>query len=250
MSFNMLQLFQPNDVKAYDSIQTRDCNWRFGSAQCGHRRGRLFVPLTLATTFGANTIGSSALAMTPNLFKDEMVMIVHGTGLGEEGYILSHTATTFTMKANWATAPDGSSQFIVTGPGTLRVYSTTDIFSSSTIGSASLSQTVNGDVDCAVFIIAGTGAGQNRGIASNTATTFTIAPPWTTAPDATSIFVAVHRDCSQDYDACTARGLLERFRGIIFLQPQITGSIGPTGIGPGGNPDPGEGPGGRRKILV
>jgi len=235
VTMQILQLFQPNELPVYDQRQTRDCHWRFTSAQCGYRRGQLFIPLTTATAFSANTIGASGLALVPNLFKDELVMIVSGTGAGQELYVLSHTATTFTTKANWTTNPDGTSRFIVTGPGTMKVAATTaNIFSATTIGNSGLARAVNGDVDAAVFLIAGTGAGQNRAISSNTATTFTVTPGWTTIPDATSIFLVVYRSCPKDRGSCVTRGVTERFAGVIFLQPQITAINGPGGVGLGG----------------
>jgi hypothetical protein len=232
----ILQLFQPNEIRAYDQTQTRDCHWRFNSAQCGYRRGQLFVPRTTANIFSANTIGASGLALVPNLFKDELVAICTGTGVLQERYILSHTATTFTLKTNWTTTPDGTSAFIVTGAGAGKVGQTgVNIFSSTTIGNSGLARTVNGDIDGAVYIWDGTGSGQNRAIVSNTATTFTISPPWATIPDGSSAFYVVYRDCPKDRPSCVTRGVTERFPGIIFLQPQITAVNGPTGVGTGGS---------------
>lgn len=235
VQLRMLQLFQLNELPIHDQRQTRDCHWRFNSAPCGYRRGQLFVPSILATIFSANTIGAGSLAVTPNLFNNEMVMIIAGTGVGQERFILSHTATTFTTKTNWTTNPDATSKFIVTGPGTMKVAATlANIFSSTTIGNSTLARTVNGDTDASVYIIDGTGAGQNRAIASNTATTFTLASAWTTTPDATSLFIVVYQSCPKDRASCVTRGVTERFSGIIFLQPQITGTTGPSGIGTGG----------------
>ncbi|MGH9808281.1 MAG: hypothetical protein ACRD9W_13655, partial [Terriglobia bacterium] len=235
----------PNVLPVYEQTQTRACHWRFRSAQCGYRRGQLFVPLTTADIHSASTIGASSLALTPNLFKDEVVMITGGTGAGQEGYILSHTATTFTMKANWATAPDGTSLFLVTGPGTMKVgVNGANIFSANTIGNSFFARTVNGDVDASIYIIDGTGAGQNRAIVSNTATTFTISPNWTTIPDFSSTFIVVYRDCAKDRASCVTRGVTERFSGLIFLQPLITSIVGPTGTGTGGGGAPGNGGGG------
>jgi hypothetical protein len=234
--FRMLQLFQPNSTPAYDFVQTMDCHFRYRSAQCGMRHGTLFIPLTTANVFSASTIGNSGLALTPNLYANELVMILTGTGAGQQGYILSHTATTFTMKANWGTTPDGTSQFLVTGPGTNKLggpyFATT--FSASTIGNSGLTRTVNGDTDGRVVIIAGTGAGQERAIQSNTATTFTIMPNWTTVPDGTSIFVVIYGACPKDLPSCQARGVQERFPGVIHLQSQVSNIVGPTGSGVGG----------------
>jgi hypothetical protein len=119
-----------------------------------------------------------------------------------------------------------------------------NIFSASTIGNSGLARAVNGDTDASAFIIGGTGFGQSRSMVSNTATTFTIAPNWTTPPDGTSTFMVVYRSCAKDRTSCVTRGVIERFNGIIFLQPQITTANGPTGVGTGGT-RPGGGAGGR-----
>ncbi len=162
-------------------------------------------------------------------------MIILGTGAGQERYILSHTATTFTLKTNWTTNPDGTSQFLVTGPGTTILGTTlADIFGSSTIGNSGLARTVNADAGFSVWIISGTGAGQNRQITANTATTYTVSPAFAVNPDATSRFVVTYRVCPKDHPSCAARGVVERFSGILFLQPLITTVNGPTGVGTGG----------------
>ncbi len=254
ITVRILQLFQPNELTTYDQRQTRDCHWRFNSAQCGYRRGQQFVGQTTATIFSANTIGASGLALTPGLFNDELVMIIAATGAGQERYILSHTATTFTLKTNWTTNPDGTSQFMVMGPGTMKVPITgSDISSSTTIGSSSLARTINGDIDGAVYIISGPGVGTNRAIVSNTATTFTISPAWTTVPTG-SFFIVVYRTCPKDLASCTTRGVTERFPGVIFLQPQITTVNGPTGVGTGGGggsgSSGGNGGGGRGRMNL
>jgi hypothetical protein len=245
VTLHIRQLCDLAQIPTYEQRQTRACHFRFRSAQCGYRRGDLFVPVTTANIFSASTIGNSGLALTPNLFRDELVRITAGTGSSQERFVLSHTATTFTLKTNWTTTPDGTSQFLVTGPGALKVDITgANIFSASTIGNSGLARGVNGDVDGAVYIVGGTGVGQNRAIASNTATTFTVTPPWTTTPDGTSAFIVAYRSCAKDRASCVTRAVTERFPGIIFLQPQITGTTGPTGAGTGGGRPGGGGSGG------
>jgi len=240
----MLQLFQPNELTSYDQRQTRDCHWRFNSAQCGYRRGQLFVPKTQANIFSANTIGNSGLSVPAGLYNDESVLLVEGTGAVNERFILSHTATTFTIKGTWPTTPDATTKFIVTGPGFMKVSVTgATAFSSTTIGNSGLARTVNGDADAAVYIIGNTGAGQNRAIVSNTATIFTVSPPWTVNPDGTSQFIVVYRTCPKDRPSCVTRGVTERFSGVIFIQPQITAVNGPTGSGTGGGSGGGGGGG-------
>ena len=221
--FRLTQVFQPNDISAADFRETLQCHFRFTSAQCGYRRAEAMLGLTTATIFSANTIGAGGLSMTPDLYKDELVMILTGTGAGQERYISTHTATTATLKSNWTTAPDGTSQFVIVGPGTMIVSpQLADIFSSNTIGKTGLGRGVDADKGHSVAILSGTGAGQKRQIASNTATTYTVTPNWTTAPDGTSRFVVIYRTCSHDLAACTARGVPERFPGIVQLHAGLT----------------------------
>lgn len=221
-SFRMNQLFSPAELSAYDGLQTRDCGWRYRSAQCGMRRGTLFVPLTTADIFSASTIGRASLALEPNLYGDEVVAIRGGTGAGQERYILSHTATTFTLKSNWSPSPDGTSTFLVTGPGAMKcTWMSPDIFSSNTIGKTGLGRTADQDINELVMITSGTGAGQERLITTNTTTTYTVSPAWTVIPDGSSQFIVVYRSCPKTRDSCSDRGVIERFNGIIQLQPQI-----------------------------
>ncbi len=56
-------------------------------------------------------------------------------------------------------------------------------FSSTTIGDSGESYTPNAFVGLVVELTGGTGSGQTRKIISNTATTFTVYPAWTTTPD-------------------------------------------------------------------
>jgi len=63
-----------------------------------------------------------------------------------------------------------------------------DIFSATTIGRAALAMTVDAHRGSIVEIVAGTGAGQWRRVARNTATTVHVVDAWATNPDATSTF--------------------------------------------------------------
>lgn len=84
---------------------------------------------------------------------------------------------------------------------------TATIFSSTTIGASGLSMTANANANHVVVIVSGTGAGQARAIASNTATTLTVANPFTTTPDGTSQFVVLFGYCDQTQTSCQARGM-------------------------------------------
>ena len=64
-----------------------------------------------------------------------------------------------------------------------------NIFSATTVGNSTLNMVPNLYNGATVRITAGTGAGQEQTIASNTATTLTIATPWSVAPDTTSFFL-------------------------------------------------------------
>lgn len=62
------------------------------------------------------------------------------------------------------------------------------LHSANTAGNASLEMTPNAYRGAVARIMRGRGAGQEQTIASNTATTLTVAPAWPMEPDATSIF--------------------------------------------------------------
>lgn len=64
----------------------------------------------------------------------------------------------------------------------------------SNIDNSARSWTVNQWANSQIRITAGTGAGQIRSIASNTATSITVSAPWTTTPDATSQYAISAND--------------------------------------------------------
>ena len=70
-------------------------------------------PATVSTIFGIDTIGSSTMQMGVGEFTGMTVRIVEGTGRGQERTVLSHTATTLTLRQKWDTIPDGTSQFVI-----------------------------------------------------------------------------------------------------------------------------------------
>ena len=71
----------------------------------------------------------------------------------------------------------------------LQPVESVDIFSATTVGNSTLNMLVNEYTGATVRIASGTGAGQERTIASNTATTITTTTNWGIVPDATSTFV-------------------------------------------------------------
>ncbi|MEK7216030.1 MAG: putative Ig domain-containing protein, partial [Chloroflexota bacterium] len=157
---------------------------------------RLSVALNLPdqpaeAPFSPTTIGNSGLNMTADEHKDRLAVIVAGTGSGQVRWIRSNDATTLTLHEPWPTTPDSTSVFRVINDatrGVKLVITIADIFSSTTVGKAGLTMTVNEHKDRFISILAGTGKGQVRRITSNTATTLTVDPKWDTTPDATSVF--------------------------------------------------------------
>jgi hypothetical protein len=75
----------------------------------------------------------------------------------------------------------------------MATVSAPDIFTSTTLGKTGKTWTVNQWTNYQVRITSGLGIGQVRTIASNTATTLTVAA-WTTTPDATSVFEIAPND--------------------------------------------------------
>ncbi len=63
------------------------------------------------------------------------------------------------------------------------------IFSATTVGNSTLNMVLNLYNGATARITAGTGAGQELTIASNTATTLTVGTPWSITPDSTSSFL-------------------------------------------------------------
>ena len=66
------------------------------------------------------------------------------------------------------------------------------IYSSTTIGNNGLGMLANEFSGALVRITRGTGATEERAVIANTATTITVSPSWTIAPDATSYFVVAN----------------------------------------------------------
>jgi hypothetical protein len=71
---------------------------------------------------------------------------------------------------------------------------TANSFSSTTIGTTTKAWNTNQWANYQVRISSGTGKGQTRTVASNTATVLTVSSAWTTTPDATSVYVLEGND--------------------------------------------------------
>lgn len=101
---------------------------------------------------------------------------------------------------------------------------TADIFSSTTIGTSSLSMAVNAHADRLALITAGTGRGQVRRIRSNTATTLALYQPWTASPDGTSKFKVVTAPAGMPKLLFTASSAVDSVAADIFSARTIGNS--------------------------
>ena len=66
-----------------------------------------------ATSGTARTLTDSTQTLTPNRYANYRLVITGGTGVGQSRRIVAHTATTFTVPANWDIQPDATSTYIV-----------------------------------------------------------------------------------------------------------------------------------------
>jgi len=82
-----------------------------------------------------------------------------------------------------------------------------DIFSANTVGNSALNMLANDFRDGTAVITRGRGAGQERTIISNDATTLTVSPKWDIIPDATSQFAVA--EASWRFGALTTQGPAE-----------------------------------------
>lgn len=150
-----------------------DSNWEKGTASAG----------------GATTLTDASRAWETDRWKFTIVQIVGGTGAGQFRYITANTSTQLTVNAAWATNPDATSVYEIIGfaGGIASAGAATTLTNTS-----GASWAANMWANYQVRILAGTGVGQVRTIASNTAGTtgvLTVSAAWTTNPDATSYFV-------------------------------------------------------------
>lgn len=123
------------------------------------------------------------------------LFIYSGTGEGQIRQIVSNTATTLTW-STVGTAPDATSRYLILGfdAGVHSAISGT----STTFTDSSKSWVTNRWANYSIRIIFGTGRGQIRTIASNTATVITVQNAWDTTPDSTSVY-AIQGDSDKLY---------------------------------------------------
>lgn len=145
------------------------------------------------TTLVDASLGVDRASWNVNQWAGYWVYIYSGTGAGQIRQIQSNTANTLTW-ATAGTAPTATSRYFIIGFDA----GTATAGASNTITDSTKSWAVNRWSNYVVRILAGTGAGQIRPIASNTATALTIVGSWTTNPDSTSVY-AIQGDPDKIY---------------------------------------------------
>jgi hypothetical protein len=121
------------------------------------------------------------------------VFVYSGTAAGQIRQIVSNTGTTLTWSSA-GTAPDATSRYLILGFDAGIASSG----ASTTLTDSSKSWATNRWANYVVRILHGTGRGQTRIIASNTATALTVQNAWDTNPDNTSVF-AIQGDSDKLY---------------------------------------------------
>jgi len=145
------------------------------------------------TTLIDGSRGVDVVAWKTNQWAGYWVHIFSGTGAGQIRQISSNTGTTLTW-ATAGTAPDATSRYMIIGFDA----GTATAGASTTLTDSTKAWATNRWANYAVRILSGTGAGQVRAIASNTATTLTVIGGWAITPNATSVYV-IQGDPSKTY---------------------------------------------------
>jgi hypothetical protein len=112
------------------------------------------------------------------------VYIFSGTGAGQIRQITSNTGNTLNWSGAMSPHPSTDSRYLILGFDA----GIATAGASTTITDSTKAWEVNRWRNYVVRIMAGTGAGQYRPIASNTATALTVVGSWATTPDSTSVY--------------------------------------------------------------
>lgn len=196
-----------------------------------HIRGRKVVipgvwwkDVTYSATVGLNALlginGVTGFDTWTGYFVSKLAT---STGSQQNYFITAQTGPTLTLNEN----PSSGVSFNVGEYAAIRA--TAKIVSANTIGDPLFVNNgrgtglgVNSQVGNNVLIIAGTGAGQERPILSNTGTTLTINGTWRTLPDASSVFIVVEPHWLYDSVCASIQnelaGITDNFIGSIVLE--------------------------------
>ena len=142
-----------------------------------------------ATSSGATTLTDRKFNWIPNAFTGLTLRILNGTGAGQSRTISSNTSSVLTVSSAWTTNPDVTSVYTIEGSNYQPfAVGTATAGGASTLTNSARNWETNQWTNYQVRILSGTGAGQIRTIASNTATALTTSTAWTTTPDTTSVY--------------------------------------------------------------
>ena len=255
VSFRLVSELDPGQIELHARSYAQLCTWRFAKPSCGYDSAAS-VPTEhlneqLADIFSTLAIGLSTLSMTVDAHQGRVAVITSGGGRGQKRRIRSNTATTLVVHHPWATLPDGTSKFAVysfaSGAPKPLFRSASAVFTAQAnsatdreVTDSSLAMVTNEHQGDWLRITAGTGAGQQRRIGSNTATTIVLddaEPPFNPAPDTTSSVRVFYRACPKDYaPSCEERARTEAFNGYPTLVPLVAAALAERKSGLGAPP--------------
>ncbi|MBP9802470.1 hypothetical protein KBC40_02690 [Patescibacteria group bacterium] len=157
---------------------------------------------TATDTQSVTTLTDTTKVWADNNWANYIVTITSGTGVEQTLRIASNTSDTLSLVGSWSTIPDATSTYAIRSlPSDASVTGTATWVSDSSflLIDTSKAWTTNMWANYLVKITSGTGAGQVRHIASNTATVLTVSAIWQSLPDSTSTY-AIYPVPARSYD--------------------------------------------------
>lgn len=143
------------------------------------------VRRALVTSSTNTVVTDSTGTFTTDQYKNYQLRILSGTGAGQVRAISANTANTITVYDAFTVTPDATSLYTIELGFSVGIASAG---AASTLTDSTKAWQTNAWANYQIRIIRGTGAGQIRNIASNTATVITTSSAWTTAPDTSSVY--------------------------------------------------------------
>jgi RHS repeat-associated protein len=134
------------------------------------------------------TLNDTTQAWVLNQWVGRTVIITSGTGAGQTATISSNSPTQLVLSTPWTTIPDATSTYVILPVPANQNGTSSGSNTATTLNDTTQTWTANQWVGHTVAITSGTGAGQLALVTTNTATQLTVSTPWTTTPDATSIY--------------------------------------------------------------
>lgn len=183
-----------------------------------------------ATAGASKTLTDSGVAWGTNQWVAWMVKITGGTGSGQVKQIASNTGTVLTVDGNWQTTPSTDSTYVIYR-GAQATSGKATAGAASTLTDSNAAWGTNQWAGFTIEIRSGTGSGQTRTIASNTATVQTVSSAWGVTPDSTSQYW-IYRGTNEN-TVNAACGAFERGNTMTRSTVQArTGSYSLRALGP------------------